>query len=115
MIILRKGEQKRTELEILINQESTDIIGVTAVLPKRRFLDLVEAIVLLNEYMFLNSMEEGRGVVLYTKKKYSASSFVIETNFQESVFCKINLKRGDDILVGCIYISPRVGKKSLRN
>ena len=46
--------------------------------------------------MFLNSMEEGRGVILYIKKKYSASSFVIETNFQESMFCKINLKRGDE-------------------
>ena len=69
---------------MLINQESPDIIGVTEVLPKRRFLDLDEALFLLNGYdTFLNSIEEGRGVVLYIKKKYSASSLAIETNFQE--------------------------------
>ena len=56
--------------------------------------------------MFVESLEEGRGVIVFIKHSLNAEQFYFDTNFKESVWCKIKLKNRDNLLIGCIYRSP---------
>ena len=51
--------------------------------------------------------------MLYIKKTLIASLEVIETPFQEAIFCKIKLGNKDTILIGCIYRSPSIKLNNL--
>ena len=59
-----------------------------------------------NYDMFLSPIGKGRGVILYTKKKLLAKLVTLDTDFNESIWCKIHLDKTDQMLLGCIYRSP---------
>ena len=47
-----------------------------------------------------------RGINIYTLKTLCATNLELDTQFQDSVWCKIKLKKADNLLLGCIYRSP---------
>ena len=59
-----------------------------------------------NYDMFLSPTGKGRGVILYTKKKLLAKLVTLDTDINESIWCKIHLDETDQMLLGCIYRSP---------
>ena len=56
--------------------------------------------------MFFETLQSGRGVVIYVKSILNAEQVFMDTNFKESVCCKVKLKDRDNLLIGCIYRSP---------
>ncbi|MCG8047037.1 MAG: reverse transcriptase domain-containing protein [Candidatus Thiodiazotropha endolucinida] len=56
--------------------------------------------------MFLNTLTEGRGTAVYTKKILNAEKIPLATDYSESIWCKIKLDNNDALIIGCIYRSP---------
>ena len=98
---------KKVELEYIIENSSPKIIGLTEIYPKNCVYDLDESAYHIENYdMFLSPIGKGRGVILYTKKKLLAKLVTLDTDFNESIWCKIHLDKTDQMLLGCIYRSP---------
>ena len=56
--------------------------------------------------MFCSDPSIGRGCVLYIKASIPVIQIEFDNNFQESIWCSINLTGSDKLLIGCIYRSP---------
>ena len=56
--------------------------------------------------MFCSDLSIGRGCVLYIKASIPVIQIKFDNNFQESIWCSINLTGSDKLLIGCIYRSP---------
>ena len=56
--------------------------------------------------MFSSNMMRGRGILLYIKESLGATDYQVNEPFQEHIWCKLSLTRGDNLLIGCIYLSP---------
>ncbi|MEW8544372.1 MAG: reverse transcriptase domain-containing protein, partial [Candidatus Thiodiazotropha sp.] len=98
---------KRVELEVFINENSPDIIGLTEIFPKQYSYELDQSTFQIDNYdMFCSPIGQGRGVVIYVKNALFANSVTFDTNFKESVWCKIQLRQASTLLMGCIYRSP---------
>ena len=54
--------------------------------------------------MFSSDLNTGRGVIIYTLENLCVTNLELDTQFQESVWCKIKLKKADNLLLGCIYL-----------
>ena len=80
-----------------------------------RFLWLKNRAILSLKITFksIPCVDIGRGVVIYSKSKLQAQKPVINDNFREQVWCKINLKNKKSLLVGCMYRSPNATKENL--
>lgn len=98
---------KQTELKCYIQQAAPDIIAITEILPKHTVFELGENHFSIDGYtMFCTDLTKGRGCVCYIKSNISAIKVQLGDNFQESVWCSVNLTGSDKLLVGCIYRSP---------
>ena len=106
---------KKEELILQLQDNSPDIIAITEMYPKTKLFDNQEIFYHLNGYdMLLANLHEGRGVVIYIKSNLNAEQVYFETNFKESVWCHINLKNRDTILIGCIYRSPNASVENFQ-
>ena len=56
--------------------------------------------------MFCLDPSIGRGCVLYIKASIPVIHIEFDNNFQESLWCSVNLTGSDKLLIGCIYRSP---------
>lgn len=98
---------KKVELEVLINENSPDIIGLTEIFPKQHLYEIDQSSFQIDNYdAFCSPLGQGRGVVIYVRSALFASPVTFDTNFKESVWCKIQLKESNTFLMGCIYRSP---------
>ena len=99
---------KRAELEHLIEENKYDLILLTEILPKNySALDICEFAI--DGYdVFIPSLNSGRGVALYAKMKFNVSIDEDLTNseFQESIWCRLKLSGADSLLLGVVYRSP---------
>ena len=84
-----------------------DVIALTEVFPKNKiFLSTSEEYEIQGYTHYVSNLETGRGCILYIKNSISAVEVKIDTNFKESVWCKIKLQHNDMLFIGCIYRSP---------
>ena len=101
------SQTKKVELESYIQSNSPDVIALTEVLPKNSVFDVNETEHVLQGYTcFSSDLTKGRGVLLYIKNIIPAIDIEQNGIFLESTWCKINLSRGDNFIIGCIYRSP---------
>ncbi|KAK6196055.1 hypothetical protein SNE40_001352 [Patella caerulea] len=57
--------------------------------------------------MFYNELDKGRGVIIYTQTNLHAEiEDTITGSYNEMIWCKLSIKQGMEIIVGCIYRSP---------
>ena len=54
--------------------------------------------------MLSSDSNTGRGINIYTLKTLCVTNLELDTQFQESVWYKIKLKKADNLLLGCIYL-----------
>ena len=110
------SQTKLAELKILINEETPDILGITEVFPKHSLFEQQEVFYDIENYdLFLSNLRKGRGVALYVKKQLNPVQALIQSDFEESVWCKINLQNRDCLIVGCVYRSPNAERENLNN
>ena len=50
-------------------------------------------------------MKRGRGILLYIKESLGATDYQVNEPFQEHIWCKLSLTRGNNLLIRCIYRS----------
>ena len=90
-----------------IQQNEPDIIAITEILPKNLAFVMDSAHYSINGYsLFCSDISIGRGCALYIKSGIPATQLYLDTSFQESVWCNINLTVSDKLLIGCVYRSP---------
>src|SRR6218665_674166 len=106
--------QKRAELELYVNNETPDLIGITESWTKPEMADSEQA---LDGYRLFrkdreNQRTEGHGaggVWLYVKSSFNAverwDTCMCNETFKESVWCEIQLKKSK-LLVGVCYRVP---------
>ena len=56
--------------------------------------------------IFFETLQSDRVLVIYVKSILNANQVSMDTNFKESVWCKVKLKYRDNLLIGCVYRSP---------
>src|SRR6218665_3677444 len=110
--------QKRAELELYVNDETPDIIGITENWTKPEMADNELA---LDGYRLFrkdreNQRPEGHGaggVLLYVKSSFNAVERwdMCNETFKESVWCEIQLKKSK-MLVGVCYRVPDATEES---
>ena len=61
---------------------------------------------------FIGPTNQGRGVGIFVRTEICADKVVMETDFQESVWCSIKLQNSDSLLIGCIYKSPNCSNEN---
>ena len=102
-------KSKLQELKVLIEESKPKIIALTEVFPKNRILDLDTKIFEIPEYdIFINNIENNRGVLIYISKSLDPTKVEITTVYKGVIGCKITLKDHDSLYVHvyCIYRSP---------
>ena len=52
---------------------------------------------------------------LYIKESLGATDYQVNEPFQEHIWCKLSLTRGDNLLIGCIYCSPHSNADNNQN
>ena len=65
--------------------------------------------------MFSSYMKRGRGTLLYIKESLGATDYPVNEPFQEHIWCKLSLIRGDNLLIGCKYRSPHSNTDNNQN
>ena len=81
--------------------------------PKRSSFKNQEIFYQLTDYdLFLSNLNVRRGVAVYVKRKLNAVSVDMGTNFQESVWCTLQLQNQDTLLIGCLYKSPNTNDEN---
>ncbi len=101
---------KRTELEALVVEYDPDIIALTENFPKNYRYEMQKAELNLRGYtLHCEAKPDHRGICihLYTKANLKASLCEKLTNsdFKESLWVNIDISRGQNLLVGCVYRS----------
>ena len=99
---------KRNEMNILVEEQQPDIIGVTEVKPKQPRYKISESEIAIKGYeLFHNLGDEGRGVALLVKEEMNPTpNDCLNSQFSENVF--VDVIQGDStaLTVGLIYRSP---------
>ena len=62
--------------------------------------------------MFCNPDARGRGVAIYVKSSLNAHYVSFETDFNESIWCKVQLNRSYTLLISCVYRSQSSGPEN---
>ena len=107
------NQPKRVELDSIIEVKHPDIIRLTEIYPKNSVYEIDNIVYQLEGYdMFCNPEMQGRGVAIYVKSSLNANYVSFETDFNESIWCKIQLGRSNTLLIGCIYRSPNSGPEN---
>ena len=99
-----------------IDECKLGIIGITELLPKNSRYIIDKAEVQIDGYdLFTNDLEtkKGRGVILYANQQFKAQEVKFDTQFEESIWIKINQTPEQNILIGCIYRSPSSNLENL--
>ena len=65
--------------------------------------------------MFKSDFSTGRGIIIYTLGSLCVTNLELEVEFQEIVWCKINLNKTDNLLFGCVYGSPNCVEENTVN
>ena len=97
-----------SELRLLIRNHKPTIVGITEAKPKNFRYDIEDAEIALDGYdMFGCNLHNktGRGCAIYVKNNVQANPVEYSSKFQESVWISVKLVGGDELLVGCIYMS----------
>jgi exonuclease III len=97
---------KRTELVQIIALDNPDIISLTEIVPKNCETPIQASEIQIEGYECFNNLDKptmNRGVAMYVKKSLMAVPSRMEDEFAESVWSEIPLKKGDRLLLGCIY------------
>ena len=99
---------KLDELRCRIGGEKApDIIVITESLPKNRETNLQIAEFNLDGYnIFSNNSTRGRGIIIYTRKHLKVQELTVESDFEEYLSVKIELKKNEIIALCAIYRSP---------
>lgn len=84
-------QTKKLELEIFIQENSPDIIGITEVFSKHA-LFLNQVFYHLENYMLLNTLTNGRGVTIFIKRHLNAEETILEMDLQGSIQCKLKFR-----------------------
>ena len=91
-------QSKKLELEYLLGNKKVDIVALTEIYPKNSLFENLDSFYHFQDYdSFLCSTNQGRGVRFFVKTELCADSVVIETDFQESVWCSVNLRQNDSL------------------
>lgn len=96
---------KKEELSNLVSSINIDIlIGTETWLNP----DILNSELLMNDFDIYrrDRINRGGGGCLIAIKKHFTSEFVHQGEFSESLFCKINVKGGKPIIIGCVYRPP---------
>lgn len=108
---------KRDELYELVKDIEPKVIILTEILPKHPQQNMSRNEFRISGYeVYINSVEKGRGVAIHIQNTISATLVeeLAPYNFDESVWCSINLKNSDKLLIGGIYRSPNSSKDNNR-
>ena len=99
---------KRNEMNILVEEEQPDIIGITEVKPKQSRYKISESEIAIKGYeLFHNLGDEGRGVALLVKEEMNPTpNDCLNSQFSENVFVDVTQGDGTALTVGLIYRSP---------
>ena len=104
---------KKDELNDLINIKNPDIIAITEINPKNKFFEVTDTFFFINGYTHYTNLEKNkRGVIIYIKDNIIHQMVNINSDEIEMVWIKIILYRQDSLLLGCIYRSPNSSIKS---
>ncbi len=95
---------KRAEFEARIRQLEPDIVGVTEVNSKSTLWHLQQQDLQLSRYNMLCNLK-GRGVAVYVKDSIGVSEVNYPDN-ESSIWCTVNLRNNDVLLIGVVYRSP---------
>ncbi len=107
---------KISELEHYISVDSPDLIALTEVLPKRSLFTNELVNYELEGYdIFGTGFTGGRGTILYIKSLLNATQVNIDSQFEESIWCKIKLRKNDNLVIGCVYKSPSCTAENVDN
>ncbi|MES9881396.1 MAG: reverse transcriptase domain-containing protein [Sedimenticola sp.] len=107
---------KISELEHYVKTDSPDIIALTEVLPKRSLFTIELVNYEMEGYdIFGTGFMHGRGTILYIKSSLNATQVNIDSQFEESVWCKIKLRNDDNLVIGCVYKSPSCTANNFNN
>ncbi|MEW8545737.1 MAG: endonuclease/exonuclease/phosphatase family protein, partial [Candidatus Thiodiazotropha sp.] len=107
-------KDKKTEIEIYLQHHKPNIIGLVEINPKHFVLGVVSSFYQLGGYnSFFSDLDNGRGVVLYCSADLNATAVEV-SEYEESVWCAVQLRGGDRLLVGCIYRSPNSPHENTR-
>ena len=100
-------QSKLSEIECRITMEHPDVICITESNPKNYVYELTDAQFNISGYdMIRTSAGTGRGVIIYTANHLLASKIEVQTKFEESLWCNINIDKKHNIIVGGVYRSP---------
>ena len=92
----------------MISEDNPDILCFTEILNKNKS-SLIDAELSITGYdHFFNEEDAKRGAIIYTKKGLNAKIFTGFSGylFEEDIWCHMETKNGEKILIGNIYRSP---------
>lgn len=93
--------------------EAPNIIAATEVEPKNSRFEMQPVDYMLEGYTaFTNINQNGRGIIIWVHNSLDATQFNMQTNFQESLWVEITLRRNERLLCGCIYRSPNANNEN---
>ena len=106
--------QRKTSLNFISNITRLTSWELLKLFPKRSYFKNQELFYHIENYdMFLSDINEGRGVAIYIKKSLNAVALTVESSFNESLWCKIQLQNQDSLLIGCLYRSPNANDENI--
>ena len=103
---------------MVIAQNEPDVILITEVIPKAQILPIHPALLALPKYNIYVNVDLSRpnlgasgqrGVCIYVKEHLSSHEVTLQTSSptsMEQLWIMIDLRNGDKLLIGCIYLSP---------
>ena len=96
---------KKSELSETIYLYRPDVIGITEIKPKNSRYELTEQDLQLEGYvMYINL--KGRGSVIYVNNNVKSYEVKIQQCSEASVWCGVQLKNHDRLVIGVVYRSP---------
>jgi exonuclease III len=107
--------KKITELSYITVQTAPDVIALTEIFPKNSRFPVTENDIQIANYNCYTNIAEStarRGVAIYVKNSIQSRCASVNFHFTESIWCEMDLKDNDKLLIGCIYRSPN---SSLQN
>lgn len=100
---------KFSELELMVQSNSYDIILITEIKPKNQRFSIFPGEYSLDGYdMYHANIDSiiGRGCLMYAKKYIHVKEITLDNNFTEYILMELVNTDGQQILIGCIYRSP---------
>ena len=106
---------KMEDLRSMIADDLPDIMIITEVIPKAQKHAISEALLNVDGFQKFTNFsftEENlgasgrRGVVIYVNDKLETEIINIDTNHEDNLWVKVNLRNQDSLLCGCIYRTP---------